>query len=88
MPAGRKATALDHRDLVRHVGVRRIMRNGVDAGLGHDSPGLYSCALAVLQKAYLSTIQAVFRPGVIADRQDLTREGALQKAGTLRHHSV
>jgi hypothetical protein len=41
------------RDLVRHVGVRRIMRNGVDAGLGHDSPGLYSCAMAVLQSIFI-----------------------------------
>src|SRR5580693_3903698 len=36
MPAGRKAAAVDHRDLVRHVGMRGIMRNGVDAGLRDD----------------------------------------------------
>jgi hypothetical protein len=40
MPAGRKATALDHRDLVRHVGVRRIMRNRLDTGLRYDLAGL------------------------------------------------
>ena len=31
MPAGRKPAALDHRDLVRHVGMRRIVGDGVDA---------------------------------------------------------
>src|SRR5690242_12273852 len=36
MPAGRKAPALYHRHLVRHVGVRRIVGDGVDAGLRHD----------------------------------------------------
>ena len=36
MPAGREAPALDHRHLVRHVGMRRIMSDGVDAGLLHD----------------------------------------------------
>src|SRR5262245_36228994 len=35
MPAGRKSPALDHRHLVRHVGVRRIMGDRVDAGLRH-----------------------------------------------------
>src|ERR1700758_861225 len=36
MPAGREAPAFDHGDLMRHVGVRRIMGDGVDAGLRHD----------------------------------------------------
>jgi hypothetical protein len=36
MPAGRKAAAFDHRDLVRHVGVLRIVGDSVDAGLRHD----------------------------------------------------
>ena len=36
MPARRKPPALDYRHLVRHVGVRRIVREGVDAGLRHD----------------------------------------------------
>jgi hypothetical protein len=49
MAAGRETPALDHRDLVRHVGVRRIMRNRVDAGLRDDSPGLNSCAMAALR---------------------------------------
>src|SRR5437016_3150648 len=40
MSAGRKAPALDHRDLVRHVGMRGIMRNRVDAGLRDDLSGL------------------------------------------------
>src|SRR5260370_25546594 len=40
MPAGRKPAALDHRDLVRHVGMRGIMRNRVDAGLRDDLSGL------------------------------------------------
>ena len=39
MPAGRKPAALDHRDLVRHVGMRGIMRNRVDAGLRDDLAG-------------------------------------------------
>ena len=29
MPAGRKPPALDHRHLVRHLGMRRIMSDGV-----------------------------------------------------------
>src|SRR2546428_12573387 len=40
MPAGRKTLALDHRDLVRHVGMRPIVGDGVDAGLRHDLAGL------------------------------------------------
>src|SRR5258706_16291978 len=40
MPAGRETPALDHRDLVRHVGMREIMRNRVDAGLRDDFSGL------------------------------------------------
>src|SRR5207248_10239404 len=40
MAAGRKASALYHGDLVRHVGVCRIMSDGVDAGLRHDLSGL------------------------------------------------
>ena len=36
MPAGRKAAALDHGDLVRHVGMRRVVGDRVDAGLRHD----------------------------------------------------
>jgi hypothetical protein len=36
MPAGRKAPALDHRDLVRHVGMRGIVGNCLDAGLRDD----------------------------------------------------
>ena len=39
MPAGRKAAALDHRDFVRHVGMRRIVCNRVDAGLRDDLAG-------------------------------------------------
>jgi hypothetical protein len=37
MPAGWKAPALDHRDLVRHVGMRRIVGNRVDAGFAGRS---------------------------------------------------
>jgi hypothetical protein len=33
MPAGRKAAASDNRDLMRHVGVHRIVRDFIDAGL-------------------------------------------------------
>jgi len=40
MPAGRKAPALDHRHLVRHVGMRGIVGDRVDAGLRHDLAGL------------------------------------------------
>src|SRR2546423_2248317 len=40
MAAGRKAPGLDHRNLVRHVGMRRIVGDGVDAGLRHDLSGL------------------------------------------------
>src|SRR5437899_6884988 len=40
MAAGRKAAALDYRDLVRHVGIRRVVGNRVNAGLRHDLPGL------------------------------------------------
>jgi hypothetical protein len=36
MPAGRKAAALYHRDLMRHVGMSRIVGNRLDAGLRHD----------------------------------------------------
>jgi hypothetical protein len=36
MPAGRKAATFDHRRLVRHVGMRRIMCDRIDAGLRHD----------------------------------------------------
>jgi hypothetical protein len=36
MPAGRKAPALDHRDLVRHVGMRGIVGNCLHAGLRDD----------------------------------------------------
>jgi hypothetical protein len=36
MPAGREAPTLDHRHLVRHSGMRRIMGDRVDAGLRHD----------------------------------------------------
>src|SRR5271165_1527106 len=48
MPAGPKLATLDHRDLMRHVGVRRIMRDRVDADCGTISPGLHSCAMAGL----------------------------------------
>jgi hypothetical protein len=41
--------ALDHCRLVRHVGVRRILRDRVDAG-GTISPGLYSCAMLLSGK--------------------------------------
>ena len=33
MPAGWKAPAFDHRDLVRHVGMERIVRNSIHAGM-------------------------------------------------------
>src|SRR5690242_7220289 len=36
MTAGRKAPALDHRHLVRHVRMRGIVGDRVDAGLRHD----------------------------------------------------
>jgi hypothetical protein len=36
VPAGRETPAFNHGDLVGHVGVRRIVRDGVDAGLRHD----------------------------------------------------
>jgi hypothetical protein len=36
MPGSRKAPALDDRHVVRHVGVRRIVGNRVDAGLRDD----------------------------------------------------
>ena len=36
MLAGRKAPALDHGHLVRHVGMRGIVGNHIDAGLRHD----------------------------------------------------
>jgi hypothetical protein len=36
MTAGRKAPAFDEGDLVRHVSVRRIMGDRVDAGLRDD----------------------------------------------------
>jgi hypothetical protein len=36
MPAGRKAPALDHRHLVRHVHMRGIVGDRVDAGLRHN----------------------------------------------------
>ena len=45
MAARRKAAALDHGDLVRHVGMRRIMCDRVDAGLRDDLAGLNSCAM-------------------------------------------
>src|SRR5215510_9165403 len=40
MPAGRKTPALDHCNLVRHVGMPRIMGDRVDAGLRDDLAGL------------------------------------------------
>ena len=40
MPAGRKAATFDNRDLMRHVGVHRISRDLVDAGLRYDLAGL------------------------------------------------
>jgi hypothetical protein len=36
MPACRKPPPLDYGDLVRHVGVRRIVRDCVDSGLRDD----------------------------------------------------
>jgi hypothetical protein len=48
-PAGQKAAALDHRHLVRHVGVGWIVGDSVDADCGTISPGLYSCATVVLR---------------------------------------
>jgi hypothetical protein len=36
MPAGRKAPAVDHGDLVRHVGMCRVAGDSVDAGLRDD----------------------------------------------------
>ena len=36
MPAGREAPAPDHRHLVRHAGMRRIVGDGVDLGWRHD----------------------------------------------------
>jgi len=50
MPAGGKAPALDHGDLMRHVGVRRIVRNRIDAGLRHDLAWLVFLRHGVLQK--------------------------------------
>jgi hypothetical protein len=40
MPAGLEAPTLDHRHLVRHSGMRRIVGDHVDAGLRHDLAGL------------------------------------------------
>jgi hypothetical protein len=40
MPAGRKAPAFDNRHFVRHVGMRGIVPDRVDAGLRHDFAGL------------------------------------------------
>jgi hypothetical protein len=42
MAAGREATAFDDRDLMRHVGVHRVMPDRVDARLRHDFTGLVS----------------------------------------------
>jgi hypothetical protein len=49
MPAGREAPTLDHRHLVRHSGMARIVGDRVDAGLGTIWPGLYSCAMVMLR---------------------------------------
>jgi hypothetical protein len=55
MPTGRKAAALDDRHLMRHVGVRRIVGNRVDAGLRHNLTRPVFLAMAGL-RANLSTI--------------------------------
>ena len=55
MPAGRKTPALDHRHLVRHVGMRRIVSDGVDAGLRNNLARPVSCAM-VSSEENLSTI--------------------------------
>ena len=49
MPAGRETQTLDHRHLVRHSGMARIVGDRVDAGLGTIWPGLYSCAMVMLR---------------------------------------
>lgn len=47
MMAGREAPAFDHGHLVRDVGMCRIVRDRIDAGVRHDIAGLCSCVMAV-----------------------------------------
>ena len=57
MPAGRKTPALDHRHLVRHVGVSQIMGDGGDPRLRQYCPQPILLPMTILQnKANLSTI--------------------------------
>ena len=48
MPAGRETPAFDHGYFMRHVGVRRIVRNSVDAGLRHGPGRASHRAIAAL----------------------------------------
>ena len=56
MRAGRKPAALDHRDFVRHVGMRGIVGNCLDAGLRDDLAWSEFLRHGVLQKTLIDDL--------------------------------
>ena len=94
MAAGRETPALDHCDRVRHVRMRRIMRNRVDTGLGDDFSGRISIILCVrVRFAPDSPLEGTgFEPSVPRDTTNLSSRlwlvPANRKVGAKENHEA
>jgi hypothetical protein len=89
MPAGRKAPALDHRHLVRHVGMQRIVRDFINAGLRHNLAGLellrHSCPPRQTYRRFVKRSSTRRRSVLRRSPEQAGGEGHGVAACTLRH---